>query len=230
MEWRERALNRHPYQTVVTRRWILPNNAITTLSKLRDVDVRGPETIAEVVDGSEEWTLFYAAEIYNIITQFDEKRYVRKLCARLSSGVAKKVRSVAWQRRIRKRYEKNAELALITAENARDDITKFEKAARKEKRKLLARHKTTAGEMAELKRGADVHRSKLCRTLEGAVQDLNRHCELLREVVVWSGNLAEVDNNEDMSEGRDEEGGSGTVGRTTIYLPPPARRSSRQSM
>jgi hypothetical protein len=222
--WRERALNQHPHQAVITRRWILPDNAITMLSKLRDTDVHGPETISEVVNGTEEWTLAYAADIYKVITKLDEGKRVRKLCARLSSGAVKKVRSAAWQNRIQKRYEKDAELALITADNASEEIAKLKKAWRKEKATLSTRHKTTAGNMEEIKRTTYIHWSKLCRALENAVRDLERHCELLREFVVWSNSLAEADNT-------DEEGeGPGHSSKTPVYLPPPVRRSSRQSI
>jgi hypothetical protein len=166
VRWRERALNQHPHQAVITRRWILPDNAITMLSKLRDTDVHGPETISEVVNGTEEWTSAYAADIHKVITKLDEGKRVRKLCARLSSGAVKKVRSAAWQNRIRKRYEKDAELALITAEDASEEIAKLKKAWRKEKAKLSTRHKTTTGDMEEIKRTTYIHRSKLCQALE----------------------------------------------------------------
>ena len=229
VEWRESALNQHPYQAVVTRRWILPDDTITILSKLRDVDLHGPETISSVVGGTEEWTLAYAADIHGVITRLDGEKHGRKLSARLSSSAAKKVRSAAWQNRIRKRYEKNAELALIAAENALEDIGKFKKVTKKEKGKLPAQRRTTTGNKEETKRMVDVHRSKLYQTLENAVQDLQRHCEWLKEVVVWSSGLAGAENNANTDEEGDEDE-PGSLGKNPAFLPPPVRRTSRQSI
>lgn len=225
VEWREKALDQHPHQAVITRGWILPNDTITALSKVCASDIRGPQTVLEVADRAEEWVSIYASDIHNIITRFDEENHVRKLCTQLSCGVVKKVRSATWQKRIRKRYEKNAEFALITAEGVVGDMAKFEKAVRKEKR-LLVQRRTTADDMDEMKRRVDARRAELRWMLEDTIRNLQEHCESLREFVAWSDGLVEADGDEG-EEGEEEHG---NLRKTTLYLPPPVRRSSRQSI
>jgi len=242
VRWREKALDQHPHRAVVTRRWILPNDTITALSKVLTSDVYGPERVSEIADRDEEWASTYASDIYEVISRFDEEKRVRKLCARLSCGVVKKVRSAAWQKRVCNRYEENAELALIIAEDVLDDIAKFKRATRKERR-LLVQSTTTDG-VDEMKQRADVRRSELRWMLDDAVQNLQEHCEFLREVVTWSEGLVRRDDGdegeemEEQEEGEDEEDRdkddtdeeSGNSSKASTRLPPPVRRSSRQSI
>lgn len=238
MEWREKALDQHPHRAVVTRRWILPNDMITTLSKAHASDIHGPEMVSEIVDHTEEWESTYASDIYRIIAQFDEERRVRKLCACLSRGVAKKVRSIAWQKKVRKRFEGNAEAALIIAEGVLDDIAKSKRVTKKG-RKLLVQRRTTSNNMDEVKRRAKACRSKLRWVLEGAVRNLQEQSDFLREFVAWSDDLVGGDGNDegdemkDCEEEEEEEDGEEEAGnsrKAAVYLPPPVRRSSRQSI
>lgn len=173
-------MERHPHQAVITHRWILPNDTITALSKVRASEIHGPEAVSAIADRTEEWTSAYASDIHGVIARFDEEVHLRMLWARHGCSVAKKVKSVAWQKRIRKRYEKNAELALIAAEDIVRDITKLGKAAKRKKSPTS-------------KARVDARRSVLHRMLEDALQNLQKHCELLREVVVWSDGLTEGD-------------------------------------
>lgn len=229
MDWRETVLGQHPFHAVVTRRWILPNETITALSKVCARDFRGPETVSEIADRTEEWMLAYALDIYHVISRFDEEKRVRKLCAHLSRGVVKKVRSAAWQKQIRNQYVEKAECALIIAEHALGDISKFKKATGKERKKLLALDGTTADDVDRLERTADARHSRLCRMLADAVWNLEEHCEYLREAVVWSDGLVERGDSGD-DDGKEEEEEVQNSSKVTVYLPPPVRRSSRQSI
>jgi hypothetical protein len=213
--WREKALDQHPHQAVVTRRWILPNDTITALSRVRTSSICGPETVSEIADRTDEWVSMYAPDIHNVIAQFDEEWRVRKLCARLSHQVGRKVRSVAWRKRILNRYEENAELALTAAEGARDDMAKFKRAVRKEKR-LLVLGGMTGKDIGEMKRRTNARCSELRRNLENAIWDLQERCESLREAIVWSNVLNEGDN---------VETESGNVRKVTVYVPPPVQTS-----
>ena len=231
VEWREKALDQHPHQAMVTRRWILPNNTITALSKVCAANVHGPKTISEVANCSEEWSSAYASGIYEVIARFD----ARKLCACLGRGVAKKVRSLAWQKQVRGRYEENVELAFAIAEEVLGDVAEFEMATKREKRELLARHRTTADNMDERKRRVDVRRSELRWMLEDAVQNLREQCEHLQSVIVWSNGLIggdDDDEREDLEEDGDRDGEeeSGSSSQNAVFLLPPVRRSSRQSI
>ena len=217
MEWREKALDQHPHQAVATHGWILPNDTITALSKIHASDIlRGPEIVSLVADHMEEWVSTYALDIHSIIARFDEEKRARKLCKSLSCRMMKKVRSMAWQDHIRTRYEQEAELALIIAESAVGDIARFEEATKWE-RKLSVLDGIMADEIDEMKRMADVRRSELHWLLGNAVRNLEKRCESFKEAVVWSSSLAEEEDAKDSA-------------KVTVYLPPPVRRSSRQSM
>jgi len=238
------ALDQHPHRAVVTRRWILPNDTITSLSKVRAGDICGPEMVSKIADRTEEWESTYALDLYRIIARFDEERRVRKLCAHLSRVTAKKVKSATWQKRFRRRYEDNAEAALVVAEEVLGDITKFERAAKKE-RGSLARRGTAVDSIGMAKGRASARRSKLRWVLEDAVQDLRKHCEFLKEFVVWSDGLAggdsvdeggevrdyeDEEDEEDAEDTEDMEEEAGNSSKAAAYPPPPARRSSRQSI
>lgn len=227
MEWRERVFNNHPNRAVITRRWILPNDTITTLSKIPAGNVVEQKVVAEISEYSEERASAYASEIYNVIIQFDQK----KLCSRLACGAAKKVRSVTWQKRVQKRYEKDAELALIAAEKAMSEVEKLKRAA---KRKPLRWGRMRADKINEMRRVTGVHLSELRWTLEDAVWTLQNRCEMLREVIVWGKGLADGHNNNNEGNGDgeevDEEEDSGNSNKVYLYLPPPVRRPSRQSI
>lgn len=167
--WRETVLDQHPHRAVVTRRWILPNETITALSKVRASELHGPEVVIRITDRTEEWTAAYALDVYNVISRFDEEKGVRKLCTQVARSLVKKVRSAAWQRQTRKRYVENAERALIVAEDVLENITKLKKAAGKEKKRLLALDGTTADDMDRMKITIGARRSELRQDLANAV-------------------------------------------------------------
>ena len=224
MGWHETALSQHPYCAVVTYRWILPNQTITALSRVRAKEIHGLETVSKIADRTEEWTSTYASDIYNVISQFDEEKHVRKLWVRLVRDGVKVVKSAAWQRQIKTRYIENAECALIITEGVLEDISKFKKAVGNERKELLALDGTTADDLDGMKRMVRARHSQLRWMLEDAVWNLHEYCEYLKEAISWSDGLAARDNDE--AEG-EEPGNSNKV---VIHLLPPVRRSSRQSM
>ena len=224
MSWRETALSQHPYRAVVTHRWILPNQMITALSRVRAKEIYGLETVSKIADRTEEWTSTYASDIYNVISQFDEEKHVQKLWVRLVCDGVKVVKSAAWQRQIRTRYIENAECALIIAEGVLEDISKFKKAVGNERKELLALDGTTADDLDGMKRMVRARCSQLRWMLEDAVWNLHEYCKYLKEAISWSDGLAARDDDE--AEG-EEPGNSNKV---VIHLLPPVRRSSRQSM
>ena len=224
--WRETVFSLHAHHAVVTHRWILPNETITALSRVRMEELRGPETVSEIADRTEEWRVAYASDIYKVIAQFDEDKHLWKLWVDLARSVVKKVRSAAWKKRTRTRYIENAELALIIAEDVLEDITRFRKVVREGKR-LLALDGATADDMDRMKNEVDARHSELRWMLEDAVWNLEEHCESLREAIVWRDGLVERDNDDGNDGEGDERAGNPS---NTVYLPPPARRSSRQSI
>ena len=204
VDWRETAWGQHPHRAVVTRRWILPNQTITTLSKVCAKELLGPRTVSEIADRTEEWEITYALGIYNVISLFDEQMRLRKLRTDLGYGVAKKARGVAWQKQTKKRFVQRAEQALTIAGDTLENISRFEEVAAAEERRLLARHRTTANDMAQLRRNTNARRSRLRRRLEDAVRNVEVHSEFLREAVAWSDGLVETGDDDDNG-GMDEE-------------------------
>ena len=221
VDWRETAWSRHPHRAVVTRRWILTNETATALSKVPAMDFRGPETVSEIADRTEEWTSVYAPDIYNVISRFDNEMRVRKIYVKLSRGIVKKVRSETWQKRVNNWYAGRAECALIHARAVLEEISEFKKTVREEKKRLLRLDATTADDMDWMKKIANVHRSHLCRTLAGAVWNVEVHSNFLQEAVTWSKGLFERDDDgSGDGEGQDEAGNTGEV---TTHIPPPVQ-------
>jgi len=214
VDWRESAWKQHPHRAVATRRWTLPNETVIALSKVRAVEIRGPETVSEIAERTEEWTTAYALDIHNVISRFDDEIRVRKICADLGRGIVKKVRGVAWQKRVKKRYTERAECALFAATTALEEISEFKKEVRKEKRRLLGLDATMADDMDLLKKIHNIRRSQLRRTLEDAVWNVEVHSTFLREAVTWSEGLFERD---DDGEGEEAAGNTNDV---TARLPP----------
>ena len=67
--------------------------------------------------------------------------------------------------------------------------------------------------------------------LEDAVWNLQEYCEYLRETIVWSGGLAE--RNDDSSDDHEVQGElkeGRNSNKVVIHLPPPVWRSSCQLM
>ena len=125
----------------------------------------------------------------------------------------------------------NAERALIVAEDVLENITQLKKAAGKEKKRLLALDGTTADDMDRMKITIGARRSELRQDLANAVWKLEEHCEHLREAIAWSDSLVERgDDDGDDGNGGGGDGDGDSSGKVTVYLPPPVRRSSRQSI
>jgi len=158
----------------------------------------------------------YAWDICHIISRFDEEMCMWKLCQNLICSMVKKVRSVAWQKQIRRGHAENVEFALIIAEDALNDIRKFKKAARKKRKKRKKRKglptldRTMADDEDEVRRAAGAWHSLLLWALRDAVQYLEERRGLLREATAWSGGLTERSNGD--GEEKEEEGDENSDG------------------